>query len=363
MRPPATRIALLALAAACGGDDRAAAGRLSLTTGEIVWSSRIEAHTIEGQALVDDQLLFEAQGPCREPGADGAVDATTGDEVEPRFAASRLLATGSQVTVLAGEDSVGAFATADASPLWSFALTEPRPFGRTPAASVLPEHVLVADPTEDETASDVYGLDAVTGELLWQRSFPGFIELPPGSAADSALLLDLANDPGTFDITTLHVIDPATGVSIWSQEIAAHGARSNGRVLVREDRLRHVDVVDLASGELLWEVNGDIALGVDLAVTVELPPDVDPDIGPYTWVARDPLTGEERWHAEHEGWPAFVGEALLSFVDGQLTAFSSETGEPIWSRSAEPLVGTLIAGPAGDAFFIGATTDFDCPGT
>jgi outer membrane protein assembly factor BamB len=363
MRRRATYVAILGLAAACGSDDRAAAGRLSLATGEMLWSTRVEAQTIQSRALVGGQLLFEARGPCREPGDDRAVDAATGEEVEPRFAASRMIATSADLTIMKAEDSVGAFVTADGSERWTFALTEPRPFGRTPAAIVVGDEVIVADPTEDETASDVYGLDAATGDLLWQRSFPGFVALPAIPGGDRVLLFDHANDPGTFDITTMHVIDPELGVSVWSQEIEGNEVQSNGRVLVRQDRLRHLDVVDLASGDPLWEVNGDIALGVDLAVTVELPPDVDPDIGPYTWVARDPLTGEERWHAEHEGRPAFVGEALLSFVDGQLTAFSSETGDAIWSRSAEPLVGALIAGMSDDAFFIDATADFDCPST
>lgn len=97
---------------------------------------------------------------------------------------------------------------------------------------------------------EAYAFDAVSGDQIWQRTFPAFIEAAPAVAGGMVYL-------GTYD-HSFYALDAATGARKWKATtgnlIAGTAAVANGVVYVGSTD-NHVYGFDALTGAKLWDAS------------------------------------------------------------------------------------------------------------
>jgi outer membrane protein assembly factor BamB len=111
-----------------------------------------------------------------------------------------------------------------------------------------------ADETVYATAFQhgVLALDAVTGEVRWERSAP--VEGPP-TVRDGRVYVPEQDDTGT----ALRALDAATGESVWSVGTEEPGPRrvaATDDLLFHRERATEVVAREAASGDVVWRTEG-----------------------------------------------------------------------------------------------------------
>jgi polyvinyl alcohol dehydrogenase (cytochrome) len=163
-------------------------------------------------------------------GSPGGPDADVG-------AAPMLWTSGGQDLVGVG-DKAGVFHTLDRETgevVWETTLTPGSAFGGVNGSSAFVDGTIVASSNVGDPATNaplntatILGLDAGTGEILWQHDVDGMVFAPVSTAPGLAFV---ATTTGT-----LRALDAATGDELWTEEAGAPGG--GGAVL--------------ADGTLLW---------------------------------------------------------------------------------------------------------------
>lgn len=168
---------------------------LDLHTGELVWSRAFTSPDV-----------FSAGSP-------GGPDADVG-------AAPMLWRTGDRDLVGVG-DKAGVFHTLDRETgevVWETTLTPGSAFGGVNGSSAFVDGMIVASSNVGDPATNaplntakVFGLDAGTGEILWEHDLDGMVFAPVSTAPGLAFV---ASTTGT-----LLVLDAVTGEELWTEEV------------------------------------------------------------------------------------------------------------------------------------------------
>lgn len=219
-----------------------------------------------------------------------------------------------------------------------------------------------------------YGLDAVSGDLVWQIPSGGHRRGRPAVAQGTAYYLASGNAPDSAVVA----VDIATGTQAWKSDVRASDlpllfpilAQGN-TVYVSDDRSVHA--LDTATGAIAWsaEVNPNAAPAASpfsfaTMSTVDSAQAADGEPAPasclrgtgegYCAVALDAETGRLLWYWEHAqniyGHAELAGRldgAFFVALDG-LHAVDARTGELLWSAPYTMLTGPPLS--AGDTLYV-----------
>ena len=182
---------------------------------------------------------------------------------------------------------------------WSFEASGNDPYPEAPV--VVDETVYVSFCFEDEP-SQVYALDAATGDLKWSREITGYTCYSSPAVADDLLYIGTGVcgffGNGAYEGGYVYALDTATGEIVWERYFVGRADTvpvvANGRVYV----------VTYYFGQILY--------------------------------ALDALTGETIWsyapaeYGSFAGNPIVVGDRVIYFTGEQIVAVDAETGDFAW---------------------------------
>lgn len=189
---------------------------------------------------------------------------------------------------------------------------------------------------------NVYALNAVTGEWIWESVDVGVVESSP-AVANGVVYIGSLDDH-------LYALNAHNGTVLWAYEtgdsIEPSPTVANGVVYVSAQDYR-VYAVDAKDGTLLWETGyGPVSCklttcGVAVADGVAY---VEAAFPNYTTFALDGRTGEPLWGQWNIGGstgPAVAnGVVYLGSDDNNVYALSAATGEVLWNYAT----GDYVAG-------------------
>ncbi|WP_419864437.1 PQQ-binding-like beta-propeller repeat protein [Candidatus Poriferisodalis sp.] len=219
-----------------------------------------------------------------------------------------------------------------------------------------------------------YGIDALSGDIVWQIPGGEHRRGRPAVAGGRAFYLAA----GQASDSAVVAVEIATGVQLWKSDVrtsrlpllaplTAHG----DRLYVSDDRMMHA--LDTETGMLMWSAEvmpaaqphaSPSSLGI--MGTVDAADAADNEAAPtsclrgadtgYCPTVVDAETGRLLWYWDqaeklygHAELPDRPDGAYLAAVDG-LHAVDARTGELLWSAPYTILTGTPLA--AGDTLYI-----------
>jgi outer membrane protein assembly factor BamB len=198
--------------------------------------------------------------------------------------------------------------------------------------------------------SDLYAVDAATGEPAWTANIPG--STAP-VVADGVLYV--AGEG------TVYALDPATGDEAWAEEVADDVIDTPPAVVddivYVGSRNGSVSALDAEDGDLLWTASVDgqvgylaVADGVVFAVDVVYRTGEDPRHALHALDAED---GDELWDFSPDDGdfraPVAADGLVFGFglTGGLLYALDAEDGDPRWTAELEAVIRVAPAVVAG----------------
>ena len=176
--------------------------------------------------------------------------------------------------------------------------------------------------------SDVYALDASTGDLIWSYETGDYVFSSPAVSGGVVYV-------GSTD-NRVYALDASTGDLIWSYETGDEVWSSpevSGGVVYVGSRDNRVYALDASTGDLIWSY--------ETGGWVHSSPTVSGDVvyvgsGDGRLYALDASTGDLIWSYETGGWvnssPAvFGGVVYVGSNDNRVYALDASTGDLIWS--------------------------------
>lgn len=210
--------------------------------------------------------------------------------------------------------------------------------------------------------TNLYALDALSGEFRWKRATLGGISSSPITWGEFVLI-------GSED-GQLYALDARKGTPRWTFR-TSRAIRSSPRV---EDRIiyvgsddQHVYAIDGMNGRLLWKYRAWMPIRSSCAVANGLVAVGSSDGHVY---GLDAFNGSLRWkYRTQQGVissPAFSdGMVVVGSMDGQVYALDSEGGWPVWRfktghyvNASPTVVGTriFVGGVDGNLYALEAKT-------
>ena len=231
-------------------------------------------------------------------------------------------------------DYLGALDATTGDLLWS---DESAQIGSTDAALLSDGTVYV--PAGERDDFNVRGIDALSGEQLWETDVPRSTDLPllfPLTALGSNVYVS--------DEFQLHALESATGSLVWSFDagdiVQGPPSASNGMVYLRSYTAAYA--LDESTGEELWRYE------VDYGGLSDRPPYIVDGVWPIVGLgvlhALDAATGQPLWSFEEDYvfHVSGVGNGMV-FVAGALGfyALDAETGDEMWRLGADRELGEV----------------------
>jgi outer membrane protein assembly factor BamB len=187
----------------------------------------------------------------------------------------------------------------------------------------------------------LYALDLHNGEVVWQRNM-GFASGPTSPAIADGVVYE-----STVFTHRVFALDAATGQKRWSRKLTGGYVGSGpvvdqGRVFVTTDR-GFLYSLDASTGEVLWRIKG---LGEDLRYPAVAEGVVYVGSSLNAMIAVDAATGALVWRTRIDG-EAFSpivanGVVYAGGRENKLYAFQAATGELLWTAPAGALVSNPI---------------------
>ena len=194
-------------------------------------------------------------------------------------------------------------------------------------------------PAGERDDFNVRGIDALSGEQLWETDVPRSTDLPllfPLTALGSNVYVS--------DEFQLHALESATGSLVWSFDAGdifqGPPSASNGVVYLRSYTAAYA--LDESTGEELWRYE------VDYGGLSDRPPYIVDGVWPIVGLgvlrALDAATGQPLWSFEEDYvfHVSGVGNGMV-FVAGALGfyALDAETGDEMWRLGADRELGEV----------------------
>ena len=231
-------------------------------------------------------------------------------------------------------DYLGALDATTGDLLWS---DESAQIGSISAALLSDGTVYI--PAGERDDFNVRGIDALSGEQLWETDVPRSTDLPllfPLTALGSNVYVS--------DEFQLHALESATGRLVWSFDAGdifqGPPSASNGVVHLRSYTATYA--LDESTGEELWRYE------VDYGGLSDRPPYIVDGVWPIVGLgvlhALDAATGQPLWSFEEDYvfHVSGVGNGMV-FVAGALGfyALDAETGDEMWRLGADRELGEV----------------------
>lgn len=224
---------------------------VSLKTGEILWSNKLNAHLTSGIDVCSGRLFVGT-----EDGNLMALKADTGDVVWTAPVASEILATptttGDMVIVKSLGGTLTALAQSDGRELWRFTQAEPDLILHAASQPVVAGGIVVAGFSDGKVAA----LKASNGRALWTKTI-----VEPQGSTDIERMVDIDVTPivvqGVVYIATyqgsIAALDLKTGRLIWRHRISAYsGVTADYQHLYITDDKSYLWCFDEDSGAVIW---------------------------------------------------------------------------------------------------------------
>ncbi len=167
------------------------------------------------------------------------------------------------------------------------------------------------------TGTPTVAVVGADGRMRWSR--PGYLPVPPvdDASAPGVVVMEPAGPTSAAGTTNLIGVDAGTGALLWRADVPATLTARAAGVLVAADRHRTV-ALDARTGRTLWEAvpYGDGAVTDGRTVMT-----IEQRDQHSTLVARDLRSGVEVWHraARTELWPGaarYGGDGLVTLPGG-----------------------------------------------
>jgi outer membrane protein assembly factor BamB len=212
------------------------------------------------------------------------------------------------------------------------------------------------------TRGIVTALDRRTGAPRWTKNLGANLFSVAADGSDVGIAAGPIPDPGTElgQSGGVEVLDPVTGQRRWAALLMpGFGIELAGGRLVFQN-LDHLRGVDVATGQIAWDVPADGTIDSNTAPTDTLVVVRDPTTGATGLVSSfDPRSGALRWKR------AFVGDqlspgiatdrAVVVGTHDRVVAYEPSRGRRLWTRPTPTPAGGLVAG-GGRVYISGGCT-------